>query len=318
MTAPPPAHLTWVIGAGGLLGGALVKAIHSRRDGMVMTSRVNWADPHRCRAELADGIARSMQISNQCECPWRVAWCAGAGVTGTSLDVLKTEVTTLTAFLAELADQPTNGRSNLVFIASSAGGVYAGAHEAPYTEVHTPTPISDYGRAKLACEMATDAFARSSRMPVVVGRISNLYGPGQNLAKAQGLVSQLCRAHVTGQPVSIYVPLDTVRDYLFVDDCAAMIADALNGIPASERRDGATTKIFAASQGTTIGALIGECRRVFKRSPRVVLGTSANAKFQIRDLRMRSTVWPELDRRALMTIPAGIAATATGLNPHVR
>ena len=57
-------------------------------------------------------------------------------------------------------------------------------------------------------------FAAATGTAVLVGRIANLYGPGQNLAKPQGLVSQLCLANLTGQPLSIYVSLDTLRDYL--------------------------------------------------------------------------------------------------------
>ena len=47
--------------------------------------------------------------------------------------------------------------------------------------------------------------------------------------------------------------------------------------------------------------------------PRVVLGTSPIAKYQARDLRLRSTVWRRLDHRALTPLPAGIHATYTGL-----
>ena len=61
---------------------------------------------------------------------------------------------------------------------------------------------------------------------MVIGRIANLYGPGQDPTKAQGLVSQLCRAHLERRPTSIYVSLDTARDYLFVDDAARLVLGA--------------------------------------------------------------------------------------------
>jgi len=48
----------------------------------------------------------------------------------------------------------------------------------------------------------------------MVGRMSNLYGPGQNLKKVQGLISQMCLRVLTRQPLVLYVPLDTIRDYL--------------------------------------------------------------------------------------------------------
>jgi UDP-glucose 4-epimerase len=69
------------------------------------------------------------------------------------------------------------------------------------------------------------------------------------------------------------------------------------------------TKILASQRGVTIGAVLGELRRVLKQSIRVVRGASATAKFQASDLRMRSVVWPELDRRMLTPLPAGMRAT---------
>ena len=103
--------------------------------------------------------------------------------------------------------------------------------------------------------------------------------------------------------------LDTIRDYLYVDDCAEMIADLLD-----RPVDGRTVvKLLAAGHGTTIASLIAVCRQVFKRTPLLVLGSSPNARFQVKDLRFASRVWPELDRRTLTPLPVGIAATAAGM-----
>jgi UDP-glucose 4-epimerase len=91
-----------------------------------------------------------------------------------------------------------------------------------------------------------------------------------------------------------------------------MVADLLD---RAERSGEGTmvVKIVASQQGTTVGALLGDCHRVLKRTPRVVLGASPNARFQARDLRLRSVVWREIDARSLTTLPAGIKATSTGL-----
>src|SRR5205085_1105739 len=115
-------------------------------------------------------------------------------------------------------------------------------------------PRTPYGVAKLAMEAAVGRFAADTGTPTVVGRIGNLYGPGQNLAKPQGLVSQVCRTHLTGQPLLLYVPLDTMRDYIYVRDCADVIAAALGSV--RERVAGnvggpVVTKILASGQSTT-------------------------------------------------------------------
>ncbi len=304
--------VTWVVGAGGLLGSTLVTTL-GRNPGSVMTTPIGWSTG-TAAADLATGVDRLIDEVRAHQKPWRIAWCAGAGVTGTSLTDLDQEVAVLTGFLDQLTARRDQLGHGTVFLASSAGGIYAGrSGGAPYTEFHAPMPISDYGRAKLACEQAVARYGRRSGSAVLVGRIANLYGPGQNMSKAQGLISHLCRANISRQPISIYVSLDTIRDYLYVEDCAEMIADMLDlGRPATDAAGQVITKVLASQQGTTIAGLIAICRQVFKRPPRVVLGSSATARFQVRDLRLRSVVWPQIDRRALTPLPSGVAATLAG------
>ncbi len=104
------------------------------------------------------------------------------------------------------------------FIASSAGGTYAGSpDEPPYTEESTTVAVSAYGHSKLRIEAAISPMTAAGTR-VCIGRIANLYGPGQNLQKPQGLVSQLCLTHLNRQPLGIYVSLDSLRDYVFVTD----------------------------------------------------------------------------------------------------
>ena len=237
-------------------------------------------------------------------------------MTATPREQFADEVTLFRRTLDGLAQ---TGEPGTIFLSSSAGGVYAGSARPPYTERHVVRPLSPYGDAKLASEEIAFDFGRATGSNVLVGRISNLYGPGQNLQKAQGLISQLCLSYLMRRPTSIYVSLDTIRDYIFVDDCARLILDGVDLVAArSTRTPILQTKILASQHGTTIASLIGEFRRLFKRRPQIILGTSANAGFQVRDLRMRSVVFPELDRHEVTPLPVGIAATAEGLRAALR
>ncbi len=304
--ATPP---TWVVGAGGLLGRALVRRLRGRGSAVVVGS-IPWGDPAAAEQALRLGFDRLTTLA--AGGPWRVAWCAGAGVTGTSAAVLDQEVATYTSALDWIAGVGSVPTGSGLFMASSAGGVYAGTGQAPFSERDVAAAISPYGSAKLRMEAVTTDFAQATGAAVLIGRIANLYGPGQNLAKPQGLISHLCRAQLSGKPISIYVPLDTTRDYLYVDDCADIVADGLDRV-AHTAGGLPVIKIIASQQGVTIGALLAECRRIFKRAPRVVLGSSPFARYQVRDLRLRSRVWPELDRRTLAPLGSGIKATADDL-----
>ncbi len=189
-----------VAGAGGLLG----KAVCARLGAAAHPARVRWGTPE-ADAHLRDS-ARRLVAQWPGVRSWQVLWCAGAGVHGSSQEQFDVEVETFAGFLRMLPRE-LPGQISL-FLASSAGGIYSGG-DPPFTERHRPNPISPYGRTKLATEELASEFAAGNGQPTVIGRIANLYGPGQNLSKPQGLISQLCWAQVRARPTSIYVSPDT-------------------------------------------------------------------------------------------------------------
>lgn len=271
-----------------------------------MTERIAWHEPERAIDTAYAAAVRTSSLPG-----WRVLWCAGAGVTGSSTESFAPERAVLEAVLDGLG----RCHKGTVFFASSAGALYAGATGPPFSESHGPRPLAAYGLAKLDAEQHLMEFARRTGHRVLVGRISNLYGPGQKLSKPQGLISHLLRSMYARLPMSIYVSLDTIRDYLYVDDCASMILDTIDLIEASGQSQ--VTKIFASHRPTTVGELLGEVRRLSHRRPPVVLGASPLAALQSRDLRLRSTILPEIDRRALTPLAAGIAATAHDIRTNL-
>jgi UDP-glucose 4-epimerase len=298
----PGDRVAWVIGAGGLLGSAVCRRLRTLgRE--VLTTSVPWAD-HEGSVEALLGDAAELPAAH-----WEVYWCAGAGVIGSRQDELDAEIAVLEDFL-DGWDLPSGEPGRGLFLASSAGGVYAGSTGAPFTEHTEPAPISPYGLAKLRSEEVATAFAVRTGTALLVARLSNLYGPGQDVDKPQGLITQLCRAQLARQPLSVYVSLDTMRDYLFVDDAAAM---AVAGLDAVTTRDRRALKVFASERSTTIGAVLADLHRITRRRPPVVLGTSANARFQVRDLRLRSVAWPQTSALARTPMVAGIAATLSSL-----
>lgn len=294
-----PASL--VVGGSGLLGSAVLRELHLRGRAPERAV-VPWSEPSAAVLAL-DAAAETLLSPGR---PWRLYWCAGSGVVASGREQLDAELATLEGFLARLADRVPAAPPGAVFLASSAGGVYAGSEGSPFTELTEPRPISPYGEAKLAAEQLVRAFGERSGVPVLIGRIANLYGPGQDPGKAQGLISVLSRAHLARRPSSIYVSLDTARDYIYVDDVARL---AVAGTDRVASEQGTTVKILASQTGTTVAAILGELRRITKHRPRVVLGASPAARFQVRDLRFRSVVWTDLDGLVTTSLPTGVAAT---------
>lgn len=314
MSATP----TWVVGAGGLLGRHVVASLR-RRAAPVLTADVPWQDPDDARAALAEGVRRLEKEA--AGGPWQVAWCAGTGVVGSTEQDMACERAAFTALTDHLADLPGMAGRGALFLASSAGGVYAGSPDAPpFTEGSGTAALVPYGFAKLAMEADVARFAAATGTAVLVGRIANLYGPGQDLGKAQGLVSQLSRANLTGQPISIYVSLDTLRDYVYAADVGDLVAEALPAL--RERVAGLpvplVVKVVATGRSLTIGSLIGQSTRIHRTRPRVVVKAPKPGSGQIRDLRLRSVVWPELDAHLVTPMVVGMARTAADVAKRLR
>lgn len=291
---------TLVVGGGGLLGSHVVGALRRHGRAGRVPQVADWLDTEAALDSLLDSaLAAAGRDPN-----FRVAWCAGAGTVATDPESLQREVRLFERFLDGL---PT---PRALFLASSAGGVYAGSPASPpFTERSETGTLAPYGVAKLAMERHLAVYAARQGSRAVLGRISNLYGPGQNLDKAQGLVSRMRHGQLVHEPLGIYVSMDTLRDYLFVRDAAEMVVACLDRA-AAEPPGTATVKILASGQALSIAALAGESARVFRRSPGLASRPNRRTAAQVRDLRLRSVVWPEID--ALARTPVGTGLHATG------
>lgn len=314
----PDVPVTWVVGASGLLGRHTY-GLAQRRGHLVRRSAVPWKDSHEAVVDALCSGAEEM-LNAAAYGRWNLVWVAGSGVVGSSPELLGDERAVYSAFLGALGDMVRSrgcGNGSL-FLASSAGGVYAGSSGPPFRETTVARPLAPYGQTKLAMEKATAEFVDATGLPAMIGRISNLYGPGQDITKAQGLISQLAKAYLLHTPILLYVSLDTMRDYLYVGDCARVVVRAVELMRADQKATSPTVKILASGRSTTVAELLGVFQRLFRRRAPLVLGESPNRKFQVRDLRMRSEVWTDLDRLVSTPLLVGISSTVNDLASRVR
>ena len=168
---------TWVIGAGGLLGLALTRTLPNSFE----AKPIPWSDQNQSSEDLNTNLeAFATQLDSNH--PWRIIWAAGHATVSSSESECHNELTTFSAFVSQAHKQlPTPGH---FFLTSSAGGVYAGSSNPPFDSECAPVPTSAYGRLKLGQEKAlTKTFTDREDVHTTIGRISNLYGPGQNLRK---------------------------------------------------------------------------------------------------------------------------------------
>jgi UDP-glucose 4-epimerase len=229
---------------------------------------------------------------------WAIIWAAGAATVAGSQAQADAELATFRAFVGAVAARPPAGHGRFL-LASSAGGVYAGATNPPFSAATAPEPLGVYGCLKLAQEDAA-THALSDICPVVVARIANLYGPGQNLAKLQGLVSRLAWCAATQEPANIFVPLDTIRDYVYVDDAARTCLRVLERATHPSE-----IAVIASGRPVTVGQLIRTVQQVTKRHIPVALGSHTSARDQVLDLRLE----PSIEIAQQTPLPVGVKST---------
>lgn len=295
----------WVVGGGGLLGRALV---HELRDTGTAVFRqpvpFPWLEADRLPGRMADAVDAFAQWAVSAR-EVEIYWAAGVGGMGSTESAMAAETRCLEALVDLVTSHPGLPAQRTAFaLASSAGGIYAGSSDAIIDESTAPMPTTPYARAKLQQEEVVTRSLGMRGSSVLVARCTTIYGPGQSTGKRQGLITHVARSALRSQPVRIYVPLDTIRDYVYSDDAARIMIDSLR---TTRRGDMPVVKIVASETPTTIAEILGTCRRISRRKLLFTIVADTLGDLYTERARYRSRVFPECKRLAMTTLAQGFA-----------
>lgn len=112
--------------------------------------------------------------------------------------------------------------SRLIFL-SSGGTVYGNQSIQPITEDAVPVPINHYGNLKLCIENTIRTFNFQMKKNMLVARISNPYGPGQDYHKGVGFIDAAIKRALANETIEIWGDGNVVRDYIYIDDVCKML-----------------------------------------------------------------------------------------------
>lgn len=280
--------LVWIIGRGGLLGSGLERSLR-RNTGYELfepsNRHWNWDDAESIRTDMKESVAAfALALSGQSA--WQIHWAAGRGTMASQPEELAAETGLLASLLGLLtATEKLSSMPGKILFASSAGAIFGDGGGKTVTEKTVAHPSTAYGRAKIEQEGLLTEWAKTQpNTGVLLARFSNIYGPGQSSQKTQGLITHIARAIILHRPVNIFVPFDTIRDYLFVDDAAERAVAMLERIGT-----GATIGLIASEESTTIAHIIGTFRRITRLNPRIIRSTNALGAAYPRRVQFRST-----------------------------
>lgn len=279
----------WVIGAGGLLGSAVVRALQRRGDVELhaLEEGLAWGRNELLAPQWDREVAAFARAAGRAQ-RWLLVWAAGVSSMASGPASLDLESRALDLLLERLMAEPAlRAAPGCLVLASSAGAIYGQSREDFIHEASAVAPGTAYAAHKLAQEAKLRRTVEAQPgWTVLLARYSTLYGPGQSRDKAQGLITQLARRIVANEVVHIYVPLDTIRDYIFVDDAADRTLAAVEDLRG--RAGEVVLKIVAAEQSTSIAQLVGVFRRVSRRPVRLVTSVNSLSPLYVRCIRFRS------------------------------
>lgn len=261
----------WVLGSGGMLGSAITRELLRKGVDLYCYGEIFvWSDEQKLQFQFVLATKEFFNGLSPGE-PWEIYWAAGVGSMGSIQKELLSETVALNMLLCEMKRHLSNEHCVIgsFGFASSAGALYSGCQDFEVNEYSEVCANTDYAQTKLLQEqLLQDIVKQTKGIRVLIARFSTLYGFGQSFGKPQGLLSHIARCALRRQPVEIFVPLDTTRDYLFVDDAAADFVSSLRGL--HDQNINCRIKIIAAETSASIAEVVSTFRRLTKRHIRII------------------------------------------------
>ncbi|MBF0569740.1 MAG: GDP-mannose 4,6-dehydratase [Candidatus Omnitrophica bacterium] len=111
------------------------------------------------------------------------------------------------------------------FIHISTSEVYGTATADPMSEEHPLNPTTPYAGAKCGADRLMYSYAVTYKLPIVILRPFNQYGPSQHLQK---VIPRFITSAVLDRPLTVHCNCNSSRDCIFVKDTCQAIDQAMH------------------------------------------------------------------------------------------
>jgi len=127
-----------------------------------------------------------------------------------------------------LLEHCVNYRVKKFIFASTGGALYGEQDYFPADENHPTRPLSPYAIAKLSVEKYLAFYHTTHRLPSIVLRYANVYGPRQDPFGEAGVIAIFSQKMLQGNQPIINGDGNQTRDFVYVADVARANLLALN------------------------------------------------------------------------------------------
>lgn len=203
----------------GLVGNSIYCSLLKLGYVLVDEKKLDWTDP----GSITD---ISCFIDNKLHnldggCQLTILWSAGRLGFGATNDEIVTEQSYFENVCLSLSELGFTGKLKPRFILfSSIGGLFEGQNT--ISDRSIPAPKRPYGVLKLHQEETAQRVIKN--FDVIILRLSSVYGPIR-IGSRMGLIQVLILNGLQRRNSMIFGTLDTLRDYVFVDDIARFVVE---------------------------------------------------------------------------------------------
>jgi len=250
----------FITGVNGFIGGNLAKELlehHAQVFGLIrnlkkdtflyfeeLADKITLIEGDLCDKELLTRIISEEQI----DCVFHLAAQVEVGV-GLANPYLTFETNTRGTYtlLEAIRQCPQTIKSVVVASTDKSYGSYP-AEKMPYKEDYPLLPRYPYDTSKACADMIAQAYASDVyRLPIVVTRFCNIYGPGQ-----LNFSAVMPDAITSAQGYTKFIPRgdgSQVRDFIYVEDVVALYLKIGEGLAHNPKISG---EIFNAGTNSPI------------------------------------------------------------------
>ena len=111
------------------------------------------------------------------------------------------------------------------FIHISTSEVYGSAQFVPMTEEHPLLPSTPYAAAKAGADRLVYSYCQTYKIPAVILRLFNQFGPHQHLEK---VIPRFITSALLDEPLTIHGSGQAARDWVYVQDTCRLIEAVLH------------------------------------------------------------------------------------------
>jgi UDP-glucose 4-epimerase len=261
--------ISLVIGSGGLFGNAIKNILDIYgKSSFEIPEPFIWNEPKLLHTQFRRNISQYLTTCQNSQ-EWQIIWAAGKATMRSDAAEAELETANFASFLNILGEELTHFKFPGKFgFCSSAGSIYAGCQTELVTDQTLEAPTTPYAQNKIQQEKILTDWANQNEncQRILIGRLSNLYGPLQDVQKKQGLISHMADCLLHNQEIQIFVPLNTRRDYIWSDDAAKIYMHLLNEDRDTKNKD---THIIAQEESASIEEIIAAFQEITGLNPKI-------------------------------------------------